>query len=95
VHKSRYSIVVDDDGSYLVYNTANAAFALLDAQGLETLDTGAGSCVDDLASWGFLTELTAEGELALQQDRFDRARADLSTLELSLVPTYACNYRNK
>ena len=93
MHESRYNIIVEDGGSYLAYNTANAAFALLDAQGWETLKTGEGPCANDLASWGFLTELTAEQELAQQQERFDRTRADLSKLVLSLIPTYACNYR--
>ena len=93
MHGSRYNIVVEDGGKYLVYNTANAAFAQLDAQGKEALETGEGPCADDLASWGFLTELSADQELAQQRERFDRARADLSKLELSLIPTYACNYR--
>ena len=98
MHASRYNILADGPkGETLLFNTANSAFATLDAQAFDKYrDPQAApdsALVADLADAGFLTEATPQEELALQRHRFDTARADHSTLNLAFGMTYACNYR--
>ncbi|MBQ9003310.1 MAG: radical SAM protein [Eggerthellaceae bacterium] len=91
---SRYTVVADGDaGEKLLYNTATGAFAALDEAAFAQFEAGGGALADELALAGFVTERTPEEELAAQQAAFDAMRADRSTLTLSIVPTYACNYR--
>lgn len=49
--------------------------------------------VSVLADAGFLTDRTADEELAAQQARFAAASGDTDRLTLSIAPTYACNCR--
>ncbi|HAM15511.1 MAG TPA: hypothetical protein DCP91_06590 [Eggerthellaceae bacterium] len=56
-------------------------------------NAGNGELWGQLAEAGFITELSADEELALQRATFEAARTDSSALALSIVPTYACNYR--
>lgn len=94
MHASRYVVEVPNgDGELLLYNTATGAFSALSGNAAEGWRMGEGAFAEDLARWGFLTELTPEQELACQQQAFDRTRADASALALNFVPTYACNYR--
>jgi uncharacterized protein len=94
---SRYTFSTDEsDGSHLLYNTANGAFAQINdglwktCQEPEKLDA---HMADELAHDGFLTELSPEQELADIHARFTRHRHDHSELTLSLAPTYSCNLR--
>ncbi|MBR2522570.1 MAG: radical SAM protein, partial [Coriobacteriales bacterium] len=84
---SRYTIVVESKGGEtLLYNTASGSFAAVKGQDIE-------AHADELAALGFLTELDRKQELAGQQALFDVVRANRDSLTLSLIPTYACNYR--
>ncbi len=94
MRKSRYTVVAKgENGEHLLYHTATGAFAALDDAAFADFEAAAGPAAQTLAQAGFLTELSAEEELVVQQATFDAARADRTALTLSLVPTYACNYR--
>ncbi len=95
-NRSRYNVLVDGgDGEQLLFNTASGAFAALGVHAGEAYANNA--CADALAAQlehaGFLTPLSPDEELAALQGRFEAQRIDHSELVLSLVPTYACNYR--
>ena len=90
---SRYVVEsTTDSGELLLYNTATGAFATF-ADGNADWHTGETPYATELARCGFLTNLSPEQELALQQERFDQSRSRSDTLTLNFVPTYACNYR--
>ena len=94
MRQSRYTVCADgENGMHLLYNTASGAFAELDDSAYESFLAGEGEHADALADAGFLTSLTDEEELAAQRAKFDAACTDKSALTLSLIPTYACNYR--
>ena len=94
MRRSRYAIEVPGDvGELLLYNTATGAFAALSGEALESWQAAEGPFADQLADVGFLTNLTADEELAAQQAAFDQTRVDHTQLALNFVPTYACNYR--
>ncbi|MBO4352659.1 MAG: radical SAM protein [Eggerthellaceae bacterium] len=91
---SRYVVeATTDSGELLLYNTATGAFTALADEAVASWRTGEGPYADELARWGFLTDLTPEQELCAQQQAFDRARTESGALALNFVPTYACNYR--
>ena len=95
MHASRYTIIEHDEqrGEYLLYNTANGALAVLDAQTFADFEAGAGPSAQKLAELGMLTELSPEQELAAYRARMQTARDDHSTFAISLIPTYACNFK--
>ena len=101
MHPSRYTIVEHDERSneYLLYNTANGAFAALDAQAfavfdaIDNADGADGELAAQLAKIGFVTDLTPDQELASYHARMQAAWDDHSTFGLSLIPTYACNFK--
>jgi len=93
MRSSRYNVIEPYGDEFLVYNTANGAFAALDAAVHAELLAGEGPHAERLAEAGFLTSLLPAEELDAICERFDAVRADRSKLELSLVPTYICNYR--
>ena len=94
MRKSRYTVAVaGENGKHLLYHTATGAFAELDDAAFADFEAAEGPAAQTLAQAGFLTECSPEEELAFQQAAFDAVRADRSTLTLSFVPTYACNYR--
>ena len=95
MHASRYTIVEHDGqtGEYLLYNTANGAFAALDETGFAAFEAADGACARQLADLGFLTEATPEQELEAYRVRMQTAWDDHSTFGLSLIPTYACNFK--
>jgi len=94
MRQSRYTVVAEgDNGEHLLYQAATGAFAVLDEAAFRDFREASGPQAPQLAEAGFLTELSAEEELAAVQERFAAARADRSALTLSIVPTYACNYR--
>ena len=66
-------------------SAANVASAITDPTTLDALET--------LQLFGFLTDLTPEQELQAQREAFDRQRADTTSMTLSFIPTYACNFR--
>jgi len=81
-----------DGGEHLLFNAANGAFAVLDDGAFACFEACEGTCVPELARWGFLTELTPAEELDAWRQRVEANRADRSVLTLSFVPTYACNF---
>ena len=95
MEKSRYTVCVEgpNAGEHLLYNTASGAFAAVDDAAWGEFEAGGGALAEEFALAGFLTGLSPEDELALQREKFDAVRADRSQLTLSIVPTYACNYR--
>lgn len=96
MRRSRYVVeATGSQGEHLVYNVANGAFARLQDQVYEAWRDGScqGQAADALKSYGFLTEMSHDEELGRQRELFDRQRADTSSLTLSFVPTYACNFR--
>ncbi|MBE6473863.1 MAG: radical SAM protein [Coriobacteriaceae bacterium] len=96
MHVSRYTTTVQGgNGNLLLFNTANGAFAELEGNAARAWESGpcSGPAAEQLLQLGFLTELSPSEELARQQELFDHERADTSTLTLSLLPTYACNFR--
>lgn len=95
-HPSRYTIAVEGDaGETLLFNTACGAFAALDATCAQAYENGTcdAQLEQRLARAGFLTDATPDEELEALRARFERQRHDHAELALSLVPTYACNYR--
>ncbi len=98
MHASRYNIVADGPhDEKLLYNTANAAFASLDAEAFEVYAhpnaASSSSILTELIEYGFLTHISPSEELAIQQQRFDAARADHAVFSIAFGMTYACNYR--
>lgn len=97
LHQSRYNVTVPTDHSTtLLYNTANGAFAELDAAASACYDAcGADdkALAEQLHDAGFLTELSPNDELGVLHEQFDAQRHSHSDLGLILAPTYACNYR--
>lgn len=94
--RSRYVVeAIGAGGEPLLYNTENGAFVQLDKAALEAWhnETFTDELADMLATRGFLTEHSAEEQLALQQKLFDLQRTEASCLKLCIIPTYACNYR--
>ncbi|MEE8732367.1 MAG: radical SAM protein [Eggerthellaceae bacterium] len=91
--KSIYTVVAHTGaGEHVLYNTANAAFALLDDQAFSQFSDGCDP-TGALAAAGFLTAATPREELARQQELFQRQRHGHTRFVISIVPTYACNYR--
>ena len=90
---SRYNVHVPAEDGHMLFNTASGAFAVLDETAYATFRAGEGPYESELADAGFLTDATPDEELAAQQAAFDAVRADTSSLTLSFIPTYACNYR--
>lgn len=96
--RSRYAVSVDTaPGEHAVYNTANGAFALLGDGAWEAFEQGG---LDEgtetgrtLTGLGLLTGLSPAGELAALQERLEQGRRNERTLGLSIVPTYACNFK--
>lgn len=94
MRKSRYTFsCLGDAGEHLLYNTANGAFASLDDDAFKQYESCEGPLCGAMGEDGFLTDLTADEELTVQQALFDAAREDNSELVLSVAPTYACNLR--
>lgn len=94
MRQSRYTVTADSPtGAHLLYNTASGAFAEADDDAFAAYLACSGPWAGVLAEAGFLTDLSPEEELELQQRKFDATRADRSTLTISLIPTYVCNYR--
>ena len=94
MRRSRYTVVADGaGGKHLLYHTATGAFAEVGDEAFRNYMACAGPFAAELAEAGFITEQSAEAELAAQQRAFDATRSDRSSLTLSLIPTYACNYR--
>ena len=94
LYKSRYNVeALSEGGEHLLYNTANAAFAVLDERGYAAYCADGGIWAEELARAGFLTELSPDEELERQQALFDAHRVDHEALTLVMVPTYVCNYR--
>ena len=94
MRKSRYVIRTDGpNGEPLLFNTANGAFVQLGSEGIAAWEQAAPDGDGTLVQLGFLTELSADEELEAQRAAFARQRADTSSMTLSFVPTYACNYR--
>lgn len=96
MHASCYNTLIAQAGEYLLYNSANGAFGILDSAALASLenpDAGDGNLVTRLAKAGFLTDLPPEEERARVQAAFDGQRTDESVLDLVIAPTYACNFR--
>ena len=97
MHTSRYNTAIaKDNGEHLLYNSASGAFGVLTGNAWATYlspDEGNADIVECLADAGFLTNDTPEEELARVREIFDAQRADSSVLDLSIAPTYACNYR--
>lgn len=96
MHQSRYVIeAAGAGGEHLLYNTENGAFVRLDDAAFAAWreDAFARELADELATRGFLTELSAEEQLERQRALFDLERAGTSWFKLCIIPTYACNYR--
>lgn len=97
MHASRYNVTVTSEyGERLLFNSATGAFAVLGSdvqRAYDAPDEADAALVSQLTEVGFLTDDTPEAELARIQDAFDAERADESTLELVIAPTYACNFR--
>jgi len=95
MHPSRYTIVEHDGKSseYLLFNALNGAFAALDAQAFADYEAGAGEHAATLADLGFLTELTPEQEIDIVRARMKAEQDDHGAFMLSLLPTYACNFK--
>ena len=94
--KSRYVVEVSDQpGCHLLYNTANGAFVELDDAAFDSWSQNACSSAleSTLTQLGFHTSLSPEEELDRQRCLFDAERSDTKRLALSLIPTYACNFR--
>ncbi len=92
--QSRYTIVEQgSNGEHLLFNTATGTFAVLDDEAFACHEAGGGSIASELERAGFLTGLSPDEELDALRGRIAENRADRSTLTLSFVPTYACNYR--
>ncbi|MCI8469718.1 MAG: SPASM domain-containing protein [Eggerthellaceae bacterium] len=84
---SRYTVVTEGAADEtLLFNTATGAFAVVSGVGLDEV-------ADEIARAGFATDRAPHEELAAQRAAFDAARDDPDELVLSLIPTYACNYR--
>lgn len=93
---SRYVVeAIGGDGDRLLFNTGNGAFVRLGDEALDVWERCDGDCPAGakLAHLGLLTDLSPEDELARQRDAFDRQRRDTSAMTISIVPTYACNFR--
>ena len=94
---SRYTVeACGPGGEHVLYNVANGAFVELDEATWNAWTTGDDLPVEaarTLADLGLTTELSADEELARQRALFDAERTDASTLTLSFVPTYVCNFR--
>lgn len=94
MRRSRYTVqAAGQAGEHLLYHTATGAFAVLGEDAWEDFCSCSGPYAQQLAEAGFITDLSAHDELALQQERFDAVRSNHQTLTLSFVPTYACNFR--
>ena len=94
MRKSSYTIEAEGpQGEKLLFNAANGAFVQLGAEGRHAWERGQDDSSGILSQLGFLTELSAAQELELQRAAFDGQRADTSSMTLSFVPTYACNFR--
>lgn len=94
MRKSRYAIEAEGpQGETLLFNAANGAFVQLGPEGRACWERAEPDADGVLERLGFLTELNAAEELEAQRAAFDRQRADTSSMTLSFVPTYACNYR--
>ena len=94
--QSRYVVgATGAGGEHLLYNVENGAFVQLGetAYAAWKNDACTGELADALAARGLLTERSPEEQLDIQQRLFARERAQTESLELSIVPTYACNYR--
>lgn len=94
MRQSRYTVEETlGNGEHLLYNTANGAFATLDDETFSCYESCDGPAIADLTRFGFVTDKTPEEELAALRAQLIEHRNDRSTLGLSLVPTYACNFR--
>jgi uncharacterized protein len=101
---SRYNIIVNrqqdaplhksevQGREIVVYNTLRASLVVLNEDAYRDLLNASGPYADELKEAGLLCESRDE-ELAIQEQAFDRDRADSSWLALSIAPTYACNYQ--
>lgn len=95
VRESRYNVLAENDGEWLLFNTASGAFAALDAPVAERLGQGALLAAEErvLSRAGFLTEVSAREEVGALRARFEENRRDHEEFTLVIAPTYACNYR--
>lgn len=100
MNQSRYNVAIESGPhEHAVYNIANGAFVALDDEAWSAYQQADGpmpsndDAVDRLLSLGILTDLSPAEELAALQARIDQGRLDEHALRLSLVPTYACNYK--
>ena len=94
MRRSRYTVSVDGlAGEHILYNSAWGSLAVLNDEEFGCFERCEGEHTQLLAEQGFLTDLTADEELAAQKALFDAQRHDHSELTLVLAPTYACNLR--
>lgn len=98
MQKTRYAIRArGEGGECLLFNASNGAFVQLDGAAREAWETageaGVSPARDELVRLGFLTELSPDEELDRQREAFDRQRADTSSMTVSFIPTYVCNFR--
>ena len=94
MRKSRYVVEAKgSQGEFLLFNTANGAFVQLGSKGAAAWESAVPDKNGDLERLEFLTELTADEELEAQRAAFGRQRVDTSSMTLSFIPTYACNFR--
>ena len=104
LRKTRYRAEAPGaQGELLLYNTANGAFVQLEGAARELWEREAWSrdggdeamraATETLERLGFLTELSAEDELEACRAAFDEQRADATSMTISIVPTYVCNFR--
>ena len=94
MRKSRYVVEASGpEGESLLFNAANGAFVQLGGAARVAWEHGEDDAGAELSRLGFLTELSAAEELVAQRAAFDAQRADTSSMTVSFVPTYACNFR--
>ena len=94
MRKSRYVIEAEGSkGEALLFNAATGAFVQLGSTGRELWERMEPDADGMLVQLGFLTDMSAADELEAQRAAFDRQRSDTSSMTLSFIPTYACNFR--
>ena len=94
MRKSRYVIEAEGSkGEALLFNAATGAFVQLGSTGRELWERMEPDADGMLVQLGFLTDMSAAEELEAQRAAFDRQRSDTSSMTLSFIPTYACNFR--
>jgi uncharacterized protein len=99
LQRSKFNrIVPRESGGFILYNSMSGSLTGIsqsvgDAliQGLDLSSCLAESDVESLKNAGFLH--VGDDEVALISERFERAKGDLSSFALTILPTLACNFR--